>query len=45
MLFGSLLTSSNYNKKDKITSGKNGVGISLCNIYSLRFEIEIVYKN
>lgn len=45
MLFGSLLTSSNYNKTEKLTGGKNGVGISLCNIFSLKFEVNIIYGN
>lgn len=41
MLFGSLLTSSNYDQKGKIVGGKNGMGISLCNIFSKRFELEV----
>lgn len=42
MLFGSLLSSSNYHKEGKLTGGKNGVGISLCNIFSLKFELEVI---
>lgn len=43
MLFGRLLTSSNYNdNEERYTSGKNGLGISLCNIFSKEFYIEIV---
>ena len=41
MIFGNLLTSSNYNKNEKkITGGKNGYGAKLANIYSSRFTIE-----
>jgi DNA topoisomerase-2 len=42
LIFGNLLTSSNYNKKGKTTGGKNGFGAKLSNIYSSRFDIEIV---
>ena len=41
MIFGSLLTSSNYNDSDlKHVGGKNGYGAKLTNIFSLRFQIE-----
>lgn len=41
MIFGSLLTSSNYNDGDlKHVGGKNGYGAKLTNIFSLRFQIE-----
>ena len=41
MIFGNLLTSSNYNKDEKkITGGKNGYGAKLTNIYSSSFTIE-----
>jgi DNA gyrase/topoisomerase IV subunit B len=43
MLFGRLLTSSNYNDDEKrVTSGRNGLGISLTNIFSKEFSIELV---
>jgi len=43
MIFGELLTSTNYNKDDKkITGGKNGYGAKLTNIYSTQFYIETV---
>ena len=41
MIFGNLLTSSNYNKDEKkITGGKNGYGAKLTNIYSSSFTID-----
>lgn len=41
MLFGQLLTSSNYDDTEKrYTSGKNGVGVSITNIFSTFFQIE-----
>jgi DNA gyrase/topoisomerase IV subunit B len=43
MIFGHLLTSSNYDKNEKkITGGKNGYGAKLANIFSKRFKIETV---
>ena len=43
LIFGNLLTSSNYDdSKDRIVGGKNGLGAKLTNIYSTRFEVEIV---
>lgn len=43
MVFGNLLTSSNYNKdQNRITGGKNGVGSSLTNIFSKEFLVETV---
>lgn len=43
MIFGKLLTSTNYNKKEKkIVGGKNGYGAKLTNIYSTVFEIQTV---
>ena len=44
-IFGNLLSSSNYNKKDKIVGGKNGIGAKLTNIYSKEFYIEIYDHN
>lgn len=44
-IFGRLRTSSNYDdSEDRKTSGKNGLGIKLTNIYSLEFRIEIVHE-
>ena len=43
LIFGHLLTSSNYDKnEDKITGGKNGYGAKLANIFSKTFKIETV---
>lgn len=45
MIFGQLLTSSNYNDEEqRKTSGKNGVGIKCSNLFSSRFKIEIYNK-
>ena len=44
LIFGHLLTSSNYNDEEdvgRITGGKNGFGAKLTNIYSRRFALEI----
>ena len=41
MIFGHLLTSSNYDDSiKKVTGGRNGFGAKLANIFSKRFEIE-----
>ena len=40
LLFGELLTSANYNKKDKTTGGKNGYGAKLANIFSKAFSVK-----
>ena len=46
MIFGNLLTSSNYNDNDdRLTSGRNGVGVKLCNIYSKEFIVTTIEKN
>jgi DNA topoisomerase-2 len=43
LIFGQLLTSSNYDKtKKKTWGGKNGYGSKVCNIYSTMFEVETV---
>jgi DNA topoisomerase-2 len=43
MIFGQLLTSSNYDDSEKkITGGKNGFGSKLTNIYSHYFRVETV---
>lgn len=41
MIFGHLLTSSNYNDEEqKVTGGRNGYGAKLCNIFSDKFVVE-----
>lgn len=43
MIFGKLLTSSNYDDEEKkVTGGKNGFGAKLTNIYSTFFKVETV---
>lgn len=43
LIFGNLLTSSNYNDaEERITGGRNGYGAKLANIFSHWFEVEIV---
>lgn len=42
LIFGNLLTSSNYEVTGKIVGGKNGYGAKLANIYSTEFNIEFV---
>jgi DNA topoisomerase-2 len=42
MIFGKLLTSSNYDdNEERKTSGRNGVGITCCNIFSKEFTVDI----
>lgn len=41
LIFGQLLTSSNYDDKEKkVTGGRNGYGAKLCNIFSREFIVE-----
>ena len=41
MIFGVLLTSSNYDdSQKKVTGGRNGFGAKLCNVYSTEFTVE-----
>ncbi|XP_022655107.1 DNA topoisomerase 2-alpha-like isoform X2 [Varroa destructor] len=41
LIFGHLLTSSNYNDNEKkVTGGRNGYGAKLCNIFSTKFTLE-----
>ena len=43
LIFGNLLTSSNYNDNEqRITGGRNGYGSKLVNVFSKRFSVEIV---
>tara|TARA_B100000795_G_scaffold269805_1_gene260475 strand:+ start:2944 stop:6378 length:3435 start_codon:yes stop_codon:yes gene_type:complete len=45
LIFGHLLTSGNYEKKQKHTGGKNGYGGKLANIFSKEFLIETIDHN
>ncbi len=46
LIFGNLLTSSNYDKNDKKTvGGMNGLGAKCANIYSTTFIVETYDKN
>tara|TARA_A100001011_G_C14320875_1_gene850563 strand:- start:5006 stop:8389 length:3384 start_codon:yes stop_codon:yes gene_type:complete len=41
MIFGQLLTGSNYNdEEERVVAGRNGLGIKLCNIFSSQFTVE-----
>lgn len=41
LIFGHLLTSSNYDDNEKkVTGGRNGYGAKLCNIFSTEFTLE-----
>ena len=41
MIFGHLLTSSNFNdEEEKVTGGRNGYGAKLCNVFSKKFTVE-----
>ena len=43
LIFGNLLTSSNYDKsEEKVVGGKNGYGAKLTNIFSREFTVETV---
>ena len=45
LIFGNLLTSSNYNDDiKKVTGGRNGLGAKLTNIYSKKFIVETADK-
>lgn len=45
MIFGHLLTSSNYDDDEKkVTGGRNGYGAKLCNIFSTKFIVETSSK-
>ncbi|KAI3406867.2 TOP2 [Candida oxycetoniae] len=46
LIFGNLLTSSNYDDdQKKVTGGRNGFGAKLCNIFSSSFEVETADLN
>lgn len=46
MIFGNLLTSSNYDDDEKkVTGGRNGFGAKLCNIFSTEFTVETADQN
>jgi DNA topoisomerase-2 len=43
LIFGELLTSTNYDKTEKkLVGGKNGYGVKLVNIFAKKFELTIV---
>ncbi|KAG0244718.1 DNA topoisomerase [Mortierella sp. GBAus27b] len=45
LIFGHLLTSSNYDdSQKKVTGGRNGYGAKLCNIFSTEFTVETADK-
>ena len=45
MIFGHLLTSSNFNdEEEKVTGGRNGFGAKLCNVFSTKFTVETADK-
>uniref|UniRef100_A0A671FSQ2 DNA topoisomerase 2 n=1 Tax=Rhinolophus ferrumequinum TaxID=59479 RepID=A0A671FSQ2_RHIFE len=45
LIFGQLLTSSNYDDDEKkVTGGRNGYGAKLCNIFSTKFTVETATK-
>jgi len=45
MIFGHLLTSSNFNDDEqKTTGGRNGYGAKLCNVFSTKFIVETADK-
>lgn len=45
LIFGHLLTSSNYNDDEKkVVGGRNGYGAKLCNIFSTEFIVETADK-
>lgn len=42
MIFGELLTSSNYDDtEERTTGGKNGLGSKLCNVFASKFIVEV----
>jgi DNA topoisomerase-2 len=42
MIFGKLLTSSNYDdKEDRLTSGTNGLGVKVANVFSKEFTVKL----
>lgn len=46
LIFGHLLTSSNYDDdQKKVTGGRNGYGAKLCNIFSTEFILETADKS
>lgn len=41
LIFGNLLTSSNYNdEEERLSSGRNGLGVKLTNVFSTGFQVE-----
>ena len=45
MIFGHLLTSSNFDDEEaKVTGGRNGFGAKLCNVFSNKFTVKTCNK-
>ena len=41
LIFGQLLSGSNYNdEEERLVSGRNGLGVKLCNVFSTRFTVK-----
>ena len=46
LIFGHLLTSSNFNdEEEKVTGGRNGYGAKLCNVFSTKFTVETASRS
>ena len=46
LIFGHLLTSSNYDDtEERTTGGRNGYGAKLTNVYSTKFNVRVLHKN
>lgn len=44
LIFGYFLTFSNYNDEEKkVIGGRNGYGVKFCNIFSIKFVVEICF--
>ena len=44
LIFGHLLTSSNYNKnEERIVGGRNGLGSKICSVFSSQFTLETLH--
>ena len=42
LLFFKIRTSENYEEKDKVVGGKNGIGAKAANIFSVNFDVTVV---
>ena len=44
MIFGHLLTGSNFNdEENKVTGGRNGFGAKLCNVFSTKVGLLFIF--